>query len=229
MKAIWRASLEDAALRILSIQSCSGSSSKASSSTKPLTIAWKPCGIAFEWKNWIPQELCLNLFESENSSTCKDVRFELEKAEPTFTDLHDEINFASNALDCVIDGNPATHAAARIFLEQQRAEAEADLPDGIVSTVHVIIHHSDCQWLVLYLQVINLEAKPGRVERRIQRFSLDVCFVSLLRQFDLDKGICCVVRSVHDRKVPKNIIPMKIGSQRDDQVIIVLDVPESFP
>lgn len=62
----------------------------------------------------------------------------------------------SPTMDGVIDGEPAWDDRGSLSA-QQRVDVNVNLPYGIVSTVSVMVQHSDLQRLILQVLIINLE------------------------------------------------------------------------
>lgn len=64
-------------------------------------------------------------------------------------------------------------------------------------------HHTQIDELVLNLLIINFESKPRRIKSWIQSFPFHIGFVCNISQFNFYVSICCVIRSVHNGKIPE--------------------------
>lgn len=64
-------------------------------------------------------------------------------------------------MDGIIDGKPARDDRGSLTA-QQRVNVNVNFPDGIISTVCVVVQHCDLQWLILQVLIINLDSTRRR-------------------------------------------------------------------
>lgn len=65
-------------------------------------------------------------------------------------------------VDGIVDGKPARNDGGSLAA-QKRVYVDVNFPDGIVSTVGVVVQHCDLQRLILQVLVIHLTAKKKKV------------------------------------------------------------------